>query len=141
VAGVTTSSVNDARDAEDNRLLEAGEHQLLVDGYSSVIIGRCRANVWPEAEAIAVAGDVVIRLLSELKRGRRYRVPFRVVVHEVIGWKIKEHFEPGKCVRSSSTSGWRRPPSARRPSPRVHVHRHRGVDFSMSTPCSQRAAL
>ncbi len=41
-----------------------------------------------------MAAEVAIRLLSELKRGRRYRVPFRVVVHKVIGWKIKEHFTP-----------------------------------------------
>jgi RNA polymerase sigma factor (sigma-70 family) len=97
--------MNDARDAEDTRLLEAGEYGLLVDGYASVIIGRCRAHVWPEADAIAVAGDVMIRLLSELKRGRRYRVPFRVVVHKVIGWKIKEHFEPGK-VREVELEEW-----------------------------------
>jgi hypothetical protein len=56
--------MHDARDAEDTRLLEAGEYGLLLDGYASVIIGRCRARVWPEADAIAVAGDVVIRLLA-----------------------------------------------------------------------------
>jgi RNA polymerase sigma factor (sigma-70 family) len=49
-----------------------------------------------EADAVAVAADVAIRLLSELKRGRRYRVPFRVVVHQVVKWKVKEHFTRGK---------------------------------------------
>ena len=40
----------------------------------------------------------MIRLLSELKRGRRYSVPFRVVVHQVTTWKIKEHFAPAKIT-------------------------------------------
>jgi RNA polymerase sigma factor (sigma-70 family) len=87
-----------ARDAEDNRLLEAGEYRLVVEGYYGVILDRCRVKVWPEDQAIAVAHEVVIRLLSELKRGRRYRVPFRVVVHQVIKWKVKEHFAPGRVV-------------------------------------------
>jgi RNA polymerase sigma factor (sigma-70 family) len=95
---LTTSSMHDARDAEDQRLLEAGELSLLVESYYGVMLDRCRARVWPEADAVGVAAEVAIRLLSELKRGRSYRVPFRVVVHKVIGWKIKEHFEPGKLT-------------------------------------------
>ena len=88
--------MHDARDAEDQRLLDAGEVSLLVESYYGVILDRCRARVWPEADAVAVAAEVAIRLLKELKRGRRYRVPFRVVVHQVIGWKINEHFAPRK---------------------------------------------
>ena len=89
--------MHDARDAEDQRLLDAGEFSLLVESYYGVALDRCRARVWPEADAVGVAAEVAIRLLSELKRGRRYRVPFRVVVHKVIGWKIKEHFAPAKA--------------------------------------------
>ena len=88
--------MHDARDAEDKRLLEAGEFRQLVESYYGVTLDRCRTRVWPDDEAIAVAAEVAIRLLSELKRGRRYQVPFRVVVHQVIGWKIKEHFAPEK---------------------------------------------
>jgi len=91
--------MHDARDAEDQRLLGAGEFTLLVESYYGVMLDRCRARVWPEADAIGVAAEVAIRLLSELKRGRRYRVPFRVVVHKVIGWKIKEHFAPAKAQK------------------------------------------
>lgn len=97
--------MHDARDAEDNRLLEAGELALLVESYYGVMLDRCRARVWPEDGAIAVAAEVAIRLLTELKRGRRYRVPFRVVVHKVIGWKIKEHFEPAK-VKEVELEEW-----------------------------------
>jgi RNA polymerase sigma-70 factor (ECF subfamily) len=99
--------MHDARDAEDKRLLEAGEFTLLLESYYGVIFDRCRARVRPEADAIGVAAEVAIRLLSELKRGRRYRVPFRVVVHKVIGWKIQEHFEPSK-LKESPLDDWLR---------------------------------
>ena len=35
---------------------------------------------------------MLFRLWKELTAGKRYRAPFRVVVHQVIGWTIKEHF-------------------------------------------------
>jgi RNA polymerase sigma factor (sigma-70 family) len=87
--------MHDARDAEDRRLLEAGEHKLLVESYYAVILNRCRARVRTEGDAVDVAADVVIRLLAELKRGKAYPVPFRVVVHQVTTWKIKEFFSQG----------------------------------------------
>ena len=102
---MTASSMHDARDEEDRRKIEAGEISLVLESYYGVILGRCRARVWPEGDAIAVAGEVAIRLLSELKRGRRYAVPFRVVVHQVITWKIKEHFQPGK-VKEVELEDW-----------------------------------
>jgi hypothetical protein len=40
-----------------------------------------------------VAHDVIERLLAELRRGKRYPVPYRVVVHMVTGWTLKEHFQ------------------------------------------------
>jgi RNA polymerase sigma factor (sigma-70 family) len=84
--------MHDARDAEDGRLLAAGEHQRLVESYYGVVLDRCRAKLPTEGDAVDVAADVVIRVMSELKRGRSYRVPFRVVVHQVTTWKIKEFF-------------------------------------------------
>jgi RNA polymerase sigma factor (sigma-70 family) len=88
--------MHDARDAEDTRLLESGEYAALVESYYGVILDRCWIKLRREDAAIDVAAEVAIRLLSELKRGRRYRVPFRVVVHQVITWKVKEHFAKGK---------------------------------------------
>ena len=90
--------MHDARDEEDRRLLADGEFVRVVESYYGVMLDRCRARVRPEDQAIAVAAEVAIRLLSELKRGVTYRWPFRVVVHQVIGWKIKEHFAPGKIT-------------------------------------------
>jgi RNA polymerase sigma factor (sigma-70 family) len=90
--------MHDARDAEDTRLLEAGEKSLLVEGYYGVVIGRSRLKVRDPERALDVAHEVVVRLMSELARGRRYRVPFRVVVHKVIEWKVKEHFQRAKAI-------------------------------------------
>jgi RNA polymerase sigma factor (sigma-70 family) len=85
--------MHDARDAEDTRLLEAGEVGLLLEGYLGVILDRCRVKVRNHDDALDVAQNVYERLLAELKRGQRYRVPFRVVVHQVTKWKIQEHFQ------------------------------------------------
>jgi RNA polymerase sigma factor (sigma-70 family) len=92
MSGLTTSSMHDARDAEDKRLLDAGEYARLVESYYGVIVQRCQARTSRDGAAFDVAADVVIRLLGELKAGKRYGVPFRVVVHKVIGWKLAEHF-------------------------------------------------
>ena len=85
--------MHDARDAEDTRLLEAREFKLLLDGYIGVIYDRCRLKLRGAEGAEDVAHEVVVRLLSELKRGRHYRVPFRVVVHKIVGWKVQEYFQ------------------------------------------------
>jgi RNA polymerase sigma factor (sigma-70 family) len=97
--------MHDARDAEDTRLLDAGEFGVLVESYYGVMLDRARARVGREDDAVAVAAEVSIRLLAELKRGRRYRVPFRIVVHQVITWKIKEHFAPGQ-VKEVELEEW-----------------------------------
>jgi len=85
--------MHDARDAEDIRLLEAGEIGLLIEGYLGVIYDRCLVKVRDRDQAADVAQNVYERLFGELKRGRRYRVPFRVVVHQVIKWKVQEYFQ------------------------------------------------
>lgn len=83
--------MHDARDAEDSRLLEAGEKRRLMESYYGLVVDRCRLRLRDDAVALDVAHEVVVRLLDELDRGRRYGVPFRVVVHKVIEWKIAEH--------------------------------------------------
>ena len=41
MSGLTFSSMRDARDAEDNRLLESGEIDLLLAGWTETIAARC----------------------------------------------------------------------------------------------------
>ena len=83
------------RDAEDARLLANGDLQTLWEHYLGVVFDRCRARL-PAHDADDVAANVALRILEELDRGRVYRYPFRVIVHMVTTWKIKEHFEPKK---------------------------------------------
>jgi predicted nucleic acid-binding protein len=67
--------MHDARDVEDTRLLAAGENGALVESYYETIIQRCRVRCRSEEDALDCAQSVAVRLLSELKRGRRYPVP------------------------------------------------------------------
>lgn len=83
--------MHDARDAEDTRLIEAGEVNQLLATYFGTIVERCRAKI-RDGDADEVAQRVLERLFFELKSGKRYPVPFRVVVHKVIEWKRKEHY-------------------------------------------------
>jgi len=91
---LTHSSMRDARDAEDNRLLENGEIDLLLAGWYETIVGRCVAKMrGPVGED--VAQFVCERLWRELKAGRHRdgRWPFRVIVHQVIGFACRGWYE------------------------------------------------
>jgi len=90
--------MHDARDAEDIRLFAAGEYSALVESYYETIIQRCRTRCRTEDDALDCAQSVAVRLLSELKRGRRYVVPYRVVVYKVIEWTRKGFYERGRAI-------------------------------------------
>jgi RNA polymerase sigma factor (sigma-70 family) len=90
--------MHDARDEEDRRLLEAGDHATLVRNYYETIIQRCYVRCRTKDDALECAQGVATRLLSELKRGKRYSVPYRVVVHQVIEWTTKGFYERRRVV-------------------------------------------
>jgi DNA-directed RNA polymerase specialized sigma24 family protein len=88
--------MRDARDAEDKRLLDAGEIELLLAGWYETIVGRCVARMrGPVGHDVAQA--VCERLWRELKQGRHRDglLPFRVIVHQVIGWTCGGWYEAG----------------------------------------------
>ena len=94
--GLTSLSMHDARDAEDKRLLEAGEIELLLAGWYETIVGRCVAQMrGPVGHDVAQA--VCERLWRELKRGKHRdgAWPFRVIVHKVIEFTCRGWYEPG----------------------------------------------
>jgi len=93
----------DARDAEDALLLQAGDHGGLVGAWYPVVLQRCLVRAG--AAGWDVAHDVVERLLAELRRGKRYPVPYRVVVHMVTSWTLKEHFQ-GRRTDLPLPEGW-----------------------------------
>jgi RNA polymerase sigma factor (sigma-70 family) len=90
--------MHDARDEEDMRLLEAGDHAALVRNYYETIIQRCYVRCRTKDDALECAQAAAVRLLSELKRGKRYSVPYRVVVHQVIEWTTKGFYERRRVV-------------------------------------------
>ena len=92
----TQLSMRDARDAEDKRLLENGEIDLLLAGWVETIRGLCVAKM-RGAVGEDVAQAVCERLWKELKAGKHRdgKHPFRVIVYSVIGWVCKGWYEPG----------------------------------------------
>ena len=78
--------MHDARDAEDNRLLEAKEHTRLLENYVYLVGEWVALRVRDRQAAAEVVQRVFLRLASELAAGRMYAVPYRVVVRNVVSW-------------------------------------------------------
>lgn len=96
--------MRDARDAEDALLLQNGDHAALIAAYREVVVQRCLVKVRGEA-GYDVAQNVFERLLKELARGKRYSVPYRVVVNKIVDWTVKEHFQ-GRSSDVVLPDGW-----------------------------------
>lgn len=82
-------------DANDKRLLEDGRIDVLLAKYRPVVVARCVARLKGHPDAEDVAHRALLRLLEEFHRhaGAGYRgLPYRVVVHQVTTWTIKDHF-------------------------------------------------
>jgi len=86
--------MHDARDVEDKRLLEAGDHKLLLAGYFHAVRELCFLRLRDREAADEAAQIVFLRLFNELKRDKTYSVPFRVVVWKVVEWTVRG-FYPG----------------------------------------------
>ena len=97
--------MHDARDAEDRRLLDEGNYKQLLVNYVTVIRERCWLRLRDDAAADDAAQTIVLRLLSELSAGKRYPVPFRVVVRKVTDWELSGYFVPAK-EDASLPEGW-----------------------------------
>jgi RNA polymerase sigma factor (sigma-70 family) len=76
------------RDAIDARLLACGDHEALLTHYFEVVVARCRVRARSADEAEEAQSRVFERLLAELRRGKAYSVPFRVVVNNVVDWVL-----------------------------------------------------
>ena len=92
------------RNREDARLLAEGDHATLLATYYPVILGRCRARLRSEDDAYEVAHRVIERLARELRSGRMYPVPYSVVVHKVVNWKVVEFFSGPRRGRVSGAT-------------------------------------
>jgi RNA polymerase sigma factor (sigma-70 family) len=93
-------------DADDARHLADGDIAWLLARYEPAVRGRCIARLRGDAVAEDVAQNVMLRLLSEFHRGRRYGdVPYRVVVHQITSWTIADHFA-GRRTDVPLPEGW-----------------------------------
>ena len=81
--------MHDARDAEDKRLLEAGEHTQLLENYVYLVQEWVGVRVWQPQAAEEVVQRVFVRLAGQLAAGKSYSVPFRVVVWNVVNWTAR----------------------------------------------------
>lgn len=97
--------MHDARDVEDKRLLEAGDHKLLLAGYFHAVRELCFLRLRDREAADEAAQTVLLRLLNELKRGKTYTVPFRVVVWKVVEWTVRG-FYPGAKAEDTLPDDW-----------------------------------
>ena len=97
--------MNDARDVEDNRLLEAGERKRLVANYFHRVHELCFLRLRDRDAADEAAQIVLLRLFSELERGKQYSVPFRVVVWKVVEWTVRG-FYPGAKQDATLPEDW-----------------------------------
>jgi RNA polymerase sigma factor (sigma-70 family) len=80
-------------DALDAKLYESGDIAQLLARYHETILAVCIARMRGHADAEDVAQNVRMRLYREFERGRRYSVPYRVVVFKVTEWTVKEYFQ------------------------------------------------
>lgn len=90
---------------DDDALLASGDHPRLLARYEATIVQRCVAAMRGHPDAEDVAQDVKLRLWRELQAGKTYPVPFRVVVHKVIEWTLKEHWG-GRDTTVPLPEGW-----------------------------------
>jgi len=88
------------------KLVESHPHALAIEGAEPTGYGLGRSGwLTIPVEADGVTLDLLCdwieesyriiapkRLVAELDRGKTYSVPFRVVVHQIVGWTIQDYF-------------------------------------------------
>ena len=100
----------DAEDARDRDLIAAGAYGELLAAYYPTIYQILRVKRLSRDEAEEVRQRVVEHLLAELRDGKRYTTPFRVVVHQRTKWKRFDFFaeqkrQPGELAYDSVEEG------------------------------------
>jgi RNA polymerase sigma-70 factor, ECF subfamily len=97
--------MHDARDAEDKRLLQEEEHKLLLSSCFHPVRERCFLALRNEDAADEATQRIFVRLLTELRAGKTYPVPFRVVVWMVTTWTLRS-FYPAAKHDAALPEGW-----------------------------------
>lgn len=100
----------DAQDARDAALIAAGAHDELVACYYPRIYQILRLKRLSRDDAEEVRQRVVEHLLVELRDGKTYTTPFRVVVYQRTKWKLLDFFAekhrlPGELTHDPAEAG------------------------------------
>lgn len=94
-----------ARDADDARLIEAGDHARLLERYRPLV--RRRVGMWLRgADAEDATSEVLLYLYAELRKGKRYEAPFRTVVWRRAGWIATELAQGRREIPSDDHDAW-----------------------------------
>lgn len=86
-----------ARDQDDARLIERGDYARLLERHRPLI--RRGVGMYVRgADADDVAGEVIVYLYAQLRDGKRFDVPFRVVAFNRARWMAKDFLKRRKDV-------------------------------------------
>ena len=100
----------DAQDARDAKFIAAGAYGELLASYFPRIFQILRLKRMSRDDAEEVRQRVVEHLLVELRDGKKYTTPFRVVVHQRTKWKRFDFFaekkrQPGELAEDPAEEG------------------------------------
>jgi len=93
----------------DARLMAAGRIDELFARYRPILVARARARGLSHAAADDVVQTAMLRVWTELDRGKRHGVPIRVVFHMVLGWCVKGHFQGEATLPTLGLGEWDAP--------------------------------
>lgn len=89
--GADCPVMRDETDCRDARLLALGKLDQLFAIYRPILVTRARLRGLSEPEADDVVQNAMLRVYSELARGRDHGCPIRVVFHMVLQWSVSDH--------------------------------------------------
>ena len=81
---------NDEIDALDARLLAEGRLEDVLARHLPDLRARARVRLRDETLADDAVQHALERVLREVRRGKHYRHPIRVILHQVLGWAIAD---------------------------------------------------
>jgi RNA polymerase sigma factor (sigma-70 family) len=100
-----------ARDSDDAQLIERGDYARVLERYRSLI--RRRVGMYLRgADADDVAAQVIAYLYAQLRGGRRFDAPFRVVAYNRAGWMAKDFLQAPKDLPLGDPGEWHHEPTS-----------------------------
>lgn len=100
-----------ASDADDARLIERGDYARLLERHRPLI--RRRVGMCLRGEDVdEVAAQVIAHLYVQLRAGKRFDVPFRVVAYNRAGWMAKDFLRAPSDIALGDPGEWHHEPTS-----------------------------